>query len=292
MTTRPSMKTMIAAVAGCALALSACGGGGGSSEPPQVEPEQPTQDHEAGDGSFPRYDPQPANFVVRAFGGPRSSAYERYDHWGIEIGLRSLNEEMDIPYPVATIRFAEEMEECSYAFYTEHGCFYNFGDIGYEVSGHLPTTWPQGTGKASWHGIALGIATGGDPYAGTEHSSNPILAIRGDVHLLLDLDRSHYRVEIGDFDHGGYPDMAVEGFWHGALIEDLQLHFLGLDRTTLDGQMTSRWRIDGSFRGSDHSAAVGSFERQFYENHPNFPNHFLEGIWAASYTPPALCPLC
>lgn len=266
------MKTMIAALAVCGVMLSGCGGGDGHAPQTGTVGDEPTLTP-----------PQPANFIVREFGGTNSSVYERYGYWELKVGLHELNQDMDIPLPVATIRFSQNERP---AGFSDAAYMFNMGDIGYEMSGYLPNAWPTGSGEANWSGIALGISTGGDYDAGTERSQNPLYVVKGDFHLSIDLDSHTFRTAITDLDLG-YPDMIAESVYFAEHSYE-GFHFtetqLSSPRVTPDNlHLDDRWWISGSFRGRDHSAVIGTFSRVFQDSHPNFPSHILKGIFAAAF---------
>jgi len=219
-----------------------------------------------------------ANFAVREFGGTDSSVYERYGYWELKVGLFDLTPEMDISRPVGAIRLVED---------NDLGFIFNLNDIGYEMSGHLPRTWPTGRGTAQWSGGAVGVSTGGDYYAGTDQSPNPLYSIEGDFDLEVDFDSYTYRASITELSRG-YPDMVGEGYYIGLPLSRDEFHFslFNLDEpgTTADNvDFDDRWSINGSFRGRDHTAIVGTFHRGFESDHPDFPNHALSGMFGAAY---------
>jgi len=299
------------AIAAALFLLVACGGGGGGGKPGSMtqQPNQPVVDTDGdgvadaqdafprdaaetmdsdGDGvgdnadAFPR-DPLRTVTVtpidpIGVVGLGREN-YHRYAAWELRVGQTNIVGQMDIPFPIATVKFTK----------VDQGTQFNLFDIGYEMSGYLPDIGPTGLGKALWHGIARGISTQGDPYAGTSDSRNQkaLLSFNGDVGISVDFDKNILRAEITNI---GYPDIVGEtiylsepplGEWHFRMT---QLNDPGITdlESALNTSSQNNWSINGSFRGKDHSAIIGTFRRHFFLNHPKYPGHLLKGIFGAA----------
>ena len=209
------------------LTLAACGGGGSgspeTSQPP--EPPEPTGPPAAELSTVGEYQP----VAVGDAAGTVSAEFHRWGVWG------------GIPREDAVTCAAigcPPAGDTIFLAYLDHDAD---GRVSKTVDGERSGSSPQ-AGSAFWVGDVLGYAS--EKVAGADGTSvTAYEAVRGDARLEADFEAATVDVEFTGFD-AGRSDIA----WDGLVME-------GGAFGTADKS------IEGSFYGTDHEGAAGTFSR-------------------------------